>query len=92
MIDSTTAEHWGLVNSIVPKGTALETAQMMVEQIAACSPAATREALNALRAFDALDDAASFEIETHAGATALTSGEVAEGIASFQQRRPANWS
>ena len=50
-----------------------------------------RCAHRALRSNDAIDDDARYASETRAGAEALTSGEIAEGIASFVQKREARW-
>lgn len=90
-IDADTADRWGLVNRIVPAGTALEAAREMASSILAASPAATLQALMALRGADELSDDARFELETQAGARALVSGEVAEGLAAFAGKREPRW-
>jgi enoyl-CoA hydratase len=91
-IDAATADRWGLVNRVVPAGTALDAAREMVHRIHHAAPFATAEALKALRSVTGLHDDQRFEVETLAGARALLSGEVAEGIASFSQKRPASWA
>lgn len=90
-IDAAKAERWGLVEEVVPDGTALERALELARAITACAPTATREALATLRAVEAHSDDTVRPFETSAGARALLSGEVAEGISSFVQKRPARW-
>jgi enoyl-CoA hydratase len=90
-IDASTAEHWGLVNELVPDGTAIVRARELARQILKCAPSATRQALLALRQTTALGDEERFELETEAGARALVSGEVLEGLASFAQKRDPSW-
>lgn len=90
-IDAEKAESWGLVSEKVPRGAALERALELAEAISACSPAATREALLTMRGGDGRGDDQRFADETAAGARALLSGEVLEGITSFLEKRPARW-
>jgi enoyl-CoA hydratase/carnithine racemase len=90
-IDAETAEQWGLVNEIVPAGTAIVRARELAKQILEGSPAATLQALLALRQTAELHDDERFEIETQAGARALVSGEVLEGLASFAEKRKPKW-
>ncbi|MFT7518839.1 MAG: enoyl-CoA hydratase/carnithine racemase [Kiritimatiellia bacterium] len=90
-IDAAAAERWGLVNRLAPDGQALKVALDMAENIVACAPTATREALGVLRQINAVDDAASFGNETAAGARALLSGEIMEGAMAFAQRREPQW-
>ncbi|MCB9677035.1 MAG: enoyl-CoA hydratase/isomerase family protein [Alphaproteobacteria bacterium] len=85
------AERWGLVNEVVHDGTALERARAVAARILKASPTATRQALLALRHADELGDDERFEIETEAGARALVSGEVTEGLASFAAKREPRW-
>lgn len=90
-IEADTALSWGLVNRLVAPGTALEAARALAGRIARCSPAATRETLLTLREGEALPLDEAFARETRAGAAALCSGEVMEGLAAFVERRPARW-
>ncbi len=91
-IDAATADRWGLVNRVVPEGGALDAARQLVQRIHHAAPKATAEALAALRGVTGLHDETRFHMETRAGARALTSGEVAEGIASFSEKRRPSWA
>ncbi|MEZ4319478.1 MAG: enoyl-CoA hydratase/isomerase family protein [Myxococcota bacterium] len=90
-IEVAQAELWGLVNETVPAGTALARARELAGEILRCAPSATRQALIALRGANRLDDEARFEIETQAGARALVSREVLEGLTSFAEKREPKW-
>lgn len=90
-IDAATAERWGLVNEVVPDGSALERARDLAASILKAGPIATQQALGALRQIDAIGDDVRMEHETQAGARALASGEVIEGIQAFAQKREARW-
>ena len=85
------AERWGLVNEVVPDGTTLQRARELATAIVGGAPTATAEALRTLWAVETFGDDVVRPLETSAGARALMSGEVAEGIASFVQKRPADW-
>lgn len=90
-IDVERAARWGLVNDVVPAGAALERAREMAENILKAGPKATLQALNALRVIDGEGDAHRMELETEAGARAIVSGEVHEGLAAFNQKREPRW-
>lgn len=81
------AETWGLVNRVVPKGTALESARAFVGELRAAGPACTRHILEVLRRVPG----PTFEQETEAGVRALTSGEAVEGAMAFVEKRPPKW-
>lgn len=82
------AERWGLVNETVEKGRALSRAIEIGHQIARTAPTATRETLQLLRSWPGDE---RFDAETEAGARALLSGEILEGLASFSEKRKARW-
>jgi len=90
-IDADTAAHWGLVNEVVDAGLALARAREIAQSIVRGAPSATRQALIALRQTTELDDDARFRLETEAGARALVSGEIFEGLEAFAQKREPRW-
>ncbi len=86
-LDATEAKEWGLVNRVVPAGTALESARAFVQELRAAGPACTRHILEVLRQVPA----PTFAQETEAGVRALTSGEAVEGAMAFVEKRPPKW-
>ena len=81
----------GLVDRLVPAGSARRAALELAEQIAANSPVATRAAKRAMRAGWGLDDAAAMDVEDIAWRTAAFSADRREGIAAFVERRTPQW-
>lgn len=86
-IDARTALSYGLVNRLAEQGPALPAARAFAEELLTASPTATREVLTLCRA-----TAPTLEEETAAGVRVLKSGEVAEGVAAFLERRLPSWS
>ncbi|MDQ1698067.1 MAG: hypothetical protein QOJ03_3420 [Frankiaceae bacterium] len=85
------AHDIGLVDRLVPAGSARTAALEIAEQIAANSPVATRAAKRALRDGWGLGDAAAMDIEDTAWRTAAFSADRREGIAAFIEKRPPSW-
>jgi enoyl-CoA hydratase/carnithine racemase len=85
------AADLGLVDRLVPAGSAHTAARELAEQIAANSPVATRAAKRALRRGWGLDYAAAMEVEDAAWRTAATSADRREGIAAFNDKRKPDW-
>jgi enoyl-CoA hydratase/carnithine racemase len=85
------AQTLGLVDRLVPAGSAHEAALDVAQQIAANSPVATRAAKAALRNGYGLDYAAAMDVEDAAWRTAAFSGDRKEGIAAFNEKRRPNW-
>jgi enoyl-CoA hydratase/carnithine racemase len=85
------AEALGLVDRLVPAGSARTVATDVAAAIAANSPVATRAAKRALRAGWGLDYAAAMEVEDAAWRTAALSGDRREGIAAFNEKRRPDW-
>src|SRR4051812_18986756 len=81
----------GLVDRLVPAGSAHTAAVGVAEQIAANSPVATRAAKRALRQGWGLDYAAAMDVEDAAWRTAAFSPDRAEGIAAFNEKRAPRW-
>jgi len=85
------AQAIGLVDRLVPAGSAKTAARELAEHIAKNSPVATRAAKRALRNGWGLDYAAAMDVEDAAWRTAATSADRREGIAAFNEKRPPVW-
>jgi enoyl-CoA hydratase/carnithine racemase len=85
------AAAMGLVDRLVPAGSARVAAMQLAGKIAANSPVATRAAKRALRSGWSLDYAAAMDVEDAAWRTAAFSADRKEGIAAFNDKRPPRW-
>src|SRR6059058_2961026 len=85
------AHQLGLIDRLVPAGSAREAALDLAQQVAANSPVATRAAKRALRAGWGLDYAAAMDVEDAAWRTAAFSADRKEGIAAFNDKRKPQW-
>jgi enoyl-CoA hydratase/carnithine racemase len=85
-IDAAAAESWGLVNEVVATSNLLDRAREIAEIIAANSPAAVQLAKAVI---DSRGTGPT--LEAIAGALAATTGDAAEGIASFREKRTAEF-
>ena len=81
----------GIVNRLTTPGFALESARELAQAILQCGPQATLQALLTLRQIPSLSDNEAFRLETDSGTRAICSGEVAEGIGAFLEKRQPNW-
>lgn len=81
----------GLLDRVVPPGSARAAAIEVAGQIANNSPVATRAAKRALRDGWSLDEAAAMDIEDTAWRTAAFSADRKEGIAAFNEKRRPSW-
>lgn len=90
-IDANEALQLGLINRVVSAGSALQTSQTLAKAIRGNSPAANRAALGVLRALHQMDESAALRAETEAGAKALRSLEVMEGVQAFMEKRAPRW-
>jgi enoyl-CoA hydratase/carnithine racemase len=88
-IDAATAERWGLVNDVVPRAELLVQARAMAETIAANAPVSVQIAKQLI---DGTGDGAGMALEALAGALAATTDDAREGLASFRERRPAQFT
>jgi enoyl-CoA hydratase len=88
-IDATTAERWGLINEAVPRAELLEQARSLAEQIANNAPVSVQIAKQVV---DGAGGAAGVALEALAGALAATTEDAREGLASFRERRPPQFS
>lgn len=85
------AHSLGLVDRLVPAGSARAAALDIAAQIAANSPVATRAAKHAMRAGWSLDYQAAMDVEDTAWRTAAFSADRKEGIAAFNEKRRPQW-
>ena len=82
----------GVVEHLAAPGGALIEARSIARDALACAPTASREALALIRAVPGLSREEACTRETAAGAAALASGEVAEGLAAFIEKRAPGWA
>jgi enoyl-CoA hydratase/carnithine racemase len=83
-IAAATAEHWGLINEIVPRAELLDRARGLAESIAANAPVAVQLAKQLI---DAGAASAGATLESLAGALAATTEDGREGLAAFREKR-----
>lgn len=85
------AERLGLVDRRAPAGQAREVALDLAQTIARNSPVAVRAAKRALRHGAGVALSAGLDIEDAAWRTVAFSADRREGIAAFNEKRPATW-
>lgn len=90
-VDADEAMRLGLVDRLVPTGTARAAARELATQIAANSPVALRQAKWALRQGVDLDLPSALLVEDQAWRRAAFSADRVEGIAAFNARRAPRW-
>jgi enoyl-CoA hydratase/carnithine racemase len=81
----------GLVDRLVPQGTARSSALELAKEIATKSPVSLRTAKRALREGIDVDLASGLEIESRAWEEAAFSADRVEGIEAFNLRRAPQW-
>src|SRR6478609_10077942 len=81
----------GCVDEVVPAGTARDRALELARQIAANSPVGLRQAKRAMRLGADVDLATGLEVEDACWRATAFSGDRAEGVAAFAERRPPRW-
>jgi enoyl-CoA hydratase/carnithine racemase len=84
-VDAATAERWGLVNEVVPGDALMSRARELAREIAANAPIAVQLAKAAI-------DGDPAAVEAFAGALAAATGDAAEGMAAFREKRPPRFS
>ena len=85
------AHELGAVDELVPAGTALERALELATLIAGHSPVGVRNAKKAMRLGMGTDLAAGLEIEDGCWRATAFSGDRAEGVAAFAEKRRPQW-
>jgi E-phenylitaconyl-CoA hydratase len=90
-IDAATAERWGLVNRVVPMARLMETAMEYATEIASNAPLAVQASKEmALRSRD-MDLATGLRMEQAINRILQSSEDVQEGVAAFNEKRPARF-
>ncbi|MGS2590015.1 enoyl-CoA hydratase/isomerase family protein [Streptomyces hebeiensis] len=81
----------GLVDRLVDEGADRDEALALADRIAANSPVGLRAAKRALRLGHGLDLRAGLEVEDAAWRSVAFSGDRAEGVAAFNEKRTPEW-
>ncbi|CAL9468602.1 MULTISPECIES: enoyl-CoA hydratase/isomerase family protein [unclassified Streptomyces] len=90
-VEAAEARELGLVDQLVDEGRDREEALALAGRIAANSPVGLRAAKRALRLGQGLDLRAGLEVEDAAWRTVAFSGDRAEGVAAFNEKRKPRW-
>jgi enoyl-CoA hydratase/carnithine racemase len=85
------ARESGLVDQLVEEGRDRDEALALASRIAANSPVGLRAAKRALRLGQGLDLRAGLEVEDAAWRSVAFSGDRAEGVAAFNEKRKPEW-
>jgi enoyl-CoA hydratase/carnithine racemase len=88
---ATEAAVLGLVDEVVGAGTARERGLELATQIAANSPVGLRQAKRAMRLGGDVDLATGLEVEDGCWRSTAFSGDRAEGVAAFAEKRLPEW-
>ncbi|MEU8892462.1 enoyl-CoA hydratase-related protein [Streptomyces sp. NPDC048442] len=90
-VEAAEAAELGLVDVLAKAGDAREEALALAARIAANSPVGLRAAKKALRLGQGLDLRAGLEVEDAAWRSVAFSGDRAEGVAAFNEKRKPEW-
>ncbi|MDT0473502.1 enoyl-CoA hydratase-related protein [Streptomyces sp. DSM 41014] len=90
-LDAAEAADLGLVDQLVDVGRDRDEALALAARMAANSPVGLRAAKRALRLGHGLDLPSGLEIEDAAWRTVAFSGDRAEGVAAFNEKRDPRW-
>jgi len=85
------AKDLGLINYVVPDGTALDKAMEISGQIAANGPLAVEAILKTLRVTETMSEAEAFDWENAHGMAVMTSADSKEGPRAFAEKRTPNF-
>jgi len=88
---ATEAAALGVLDEVVQAGTARARGLEVAVQIAANSPVGLRQAKRAMRLGSDVDLATGLEVEDGCWRAAAFSGDRAEGVAAFAEKRPPEW-
>ncbi len=89
-LDAATAERWALVNEVVPAEQLLVRAQQLADMIAANAPVAVQLCKQLIDGAQGL--ATGVALEALAGSFTMTTADLREGVAAFDQRRKPEFS
>jgi enoyl-CoA hydratase/carnithine racemase len=90
-IDAAEAAALGVVDRLVPAGQARSAASGIAAEIARNSPVGVRNAKRAIRLGTGTDLASALEIEDGAWRATAFSGDRAEGVRAFAEKRTPRW-
>ncbi|MFI9807856.1 enoyl-CoA hydratase/isomerase family protein [Streptomyces sp. NPDC052301] len=90
-VEAAEAAELGLVDVLVERGRDREEALALGARIAGNSPVGLRAAKRAMRLGQGLDLRAGLEVEDAAWRTVAFSGDRAEGVAAFNEKRKPEW-
>ncbi|MFD4597251.1 enoyl-CoA hydratase/isomerase family protein [Streptomyces sp. NPDC058464] len=90
-VEAPEARELGLVDELVEAGRDREAALALAARMAANSPVGLRAAKRALRLGHGLDLRTGLEVEDAAWRTVAFSGDRAEGVAAFNEKRSPEW-
>jgi enoyl-CoA hydratase/carnithine racemase len=90
-LEAAEARELGLVDELVDAGRDRTEALALAARIAANSPVGLRAAKRALRLGQGLDLRAGLEVEDAAWRSVAFSGDRAEGVAAFNEKRKPQW-
>jgi enoyl-CoA hydratase len=79
----------GLVNRIVPDGSALPAARDLAAEIAACGPLAVQAIVRAYRETEHLPEEEALRVSDEIGWPVIGSEDAKEGARAFKEKRPA---
>lgn len=93
-MDAAEAKHWGLINHIVPKGTALLRAREIARQLAAGPPLLFPAIKQLLRHSEMVAEHEAFELHDSLDGVqrVLRSADLLEGAQAFAEKRTPHWS
>ncbi|WP_372442836.1 crotonase/enoyl-CoA hydratase family protein [Actinomadura barringtoniae] len=78
----------GLINKVVPSGTALDAARELADQIAGCGPLAVQGILRTYRETQHLSEEEALKISDEIGWPVIGSEDAKEGSKAFKEKRP----
>ncbi|MFF3664449.1 crotonase/enoyl-CoA hydratase family protein [Microtetraspora malaysiensis] len=87
-ISASEALAMGLVNRVVPDGTALEHARELAAEVAACGPLAVQAILRTYRETLGMGEAEALEVSDAIGWPVIGSQDAKEGALAFREKRP----
>ncbi|MET8447344.1 enoyl-CoA hydratase-related protein [Streptomyces sp. NPDC005209] len=90
-VEAAEARELGLVDQLVAEGSDRDEALALAARIAGNSPVGLRAAKRALRLGHGLDLRAGLEVEDAAWRSVAFSGDRAEGVAAFNEKRKPEW-
>lgn len=90
-VEAAEARELGLVDQLVAEGSDRDEALALAARIAGNSPVGLRAAKRALRLGHGLDLRAGLEVEDAAWRSVAFSGDRAEGVAAFNEKRMPEW-